>query len=109
MLKTKHFFPFIKMIRALDIKDELKEIFRKTRGKSASELEQLDDEEGIDYVFLFVEKLPNAEKEVMEFLSVYTEKTREEVGDMELDEVFGVLKEVVTDEKFLGFFKQAVN
>lgn len=109
MLKTKHFFPFVRMIRALDIKEPLKEIVAKTKdAKSKKALEKLDQEEGIDYLFLFIERLPNAEEEVMHFLSVYLEKSTEEVGEMDLVEIFDVLKGIVEDEKFGAFFKLAV-
>jgi hypothetical protein len=108
MLKTRHFFPFIKMVKALDIKGELKEMYRKTRGKTPEELAQLDETEGIDYLFLFVEKLPGAEREVMEFLVVYTGKTREELDNLDLDETYNIVKEVLTDERFQRFFQQAV-
>lgn len=108
MLKTKHFFPFVKMVKALNIKDELKAMYRKTKGKTKKDLAQLDEEEGIDYLFLFVEKLPNAEAEVMDFLAVYTGKSTQEVAEMDIDETFEIIKEVVMDEKFQVFFQQAV-
>ncbi|MGJ9383237.1 hypothetical protein [Salipaludibacillus sp. CF4.18] len=108
MLKTKHFFPFIKMVKALDIKNELKEFYQKTQGKSEKELEQLDDTESFDYLYIFIEKLPNAEKEVMSFLGIFLEKKQKEIDDMEILEMFNVLKDVIKDPSFKTFFQTAV-
>lgn len=108
MLKTKHFFPFIKMIKALDIKDELKEIYQKTRGKSQEELGHIDESEGIDYLYMFVEKLPNAEKEVMDFLAIFTGRTRDEIDELGIDETFEIISQIVTDESFQSFLSRAV-
>lgn len=108
MLKTKHFFPFIKMVKALDIKDELKEIYNKTKGKKKEDLDQLDKEEGIDYLFLFIEKLPNAEKEVMDFLALYTGKSKGDLDELDIDDTWNILKDLFMDEKFKVFFQRAV-
>lgn len=108
MLKTLHFFPFIKMIKALNIKNELKEIYNKVRDKSVQELENLDKEAGIDFIFMFVEKLPDAEKEVMNFLCIYLDKTLDEVNQIPLDEMVKTIYEVFKDPNFQTFFRQAV-
>lgn len=108
MLKTKHFFPFIKMVKALDIKDALKEMYQKVKGKSQEELAQMDETEGIDYLFLFVEKLPNAEKEFYEFLSVYLDKSIPELKDMDLLELIETIKDIFQDPNFKAFFQRAV-
>jgi acyl-CoA reductase-like NAD-dependent aldehyde dehydrogenase len=108
MLKTKHVFPFIKMIRALDIKTELKAMFAKAKGKTKEELEQLDEEEGIEYLFIFIDKLPNAEREVMDFLTLYTEKTRKELDEQDIEFTFETIKGIVMDEKFQAFFQLAM-
>jgi ribosome assembly protein YihI (activator of Der GTPase) len=108
MLKTKHFFPFIKMVKALDIKDELKAMYQKSKGKTEEELEKMDKDEGLDYLFMFIEKLPNGEKEVMSFLSVYLEKSIKEVEEIPLDEMVSIISGIFQDPKFKIFFQQAV-
>ncbi len=107
-LKTKHFFPFIKLIKALDIKNEFKEMYSKAKGKTEEELEELDKTEGLDYMFMLIEKLPNAEKETFNFLSVYTGKSKEDIEEMEIDEIAEVIKTVLMDEKLQVFFQQAM-
>ena len=108
MLKTKHFFPFIKMVKALDIKDTLKEFYQKTKGSTQEELEQLDESESFDFIYIFVEKLPLAEKEVMSFLSVFLEKSQEDVNEMAITEIIDVIKGVFQDPNFKVFFQAAV-
>jgi hypothetical protein len=108
MLKTKHVFPFIKMIKALDIKTELKAMYAKMKGKTKEEIDQMDDEEGIDYLFLFIEKLPNAEKEVMDFLMVYTGKDKKELDEQDLEVTYETIKGILMDEKFQVFFQRAM-
>jgi hypothetical protein len=108
MLKTKHFFPFIKMVKALDIKDDLKSFYQKVQGKSKEELENLDNLESFDYLYLFIEKLPNAEKEVMNFLSIFLEKPIHDIEEMEITEMWKVISDLFKDESFKTFFQQAV-
>ena len=108
MLKTKHFFPFIKMVKALNIKGDLKSFYQKSKGKSAEELEELDGTESFDYLYVFIEKLPNAEKEVMNFLIVFLEKPQKDVDEMEIIEVYNVIKGVFQDPNFQTFFQAAV-
>ena len=108
MLKTKHFFPFIKMVKALNIKGDLKSFYQKSKGKSAEELAELDGTESFDYLYVFIEKLPNAEKEVMNFLIVFLEKSQKDVDEMEIIEVYNVIKGVFQDPNFQTFFQAAV-
>jgi hypothetical protein len=108
MLKTKHFFPFIKMIKALEIKEDLKAFYQKVQGKTKEELENLDSLEGFDYLYLFIEKLPNAEKEVMNFLSMFLEKPVNEIEEMALDEMWKVISDLFKDPLFKTFFQSAV-
>ena len=108
MLKTKHFFPFIKMVKALDIKEDLKSFYQKSQGKSKEELEELDGVESFDYLYVFIEKLPNAEKEVNNFLCVFLEKPQKDVDEMEIIEVYNVIKGVFQDPNFQTFFQAAV-
>jgi hypothetical protein len=108
VLKTKHFFPFIKMVKALDIKDDLKVFYQKVQGKSKEELESLDNLEGFDYLYLFIDKLPNAEKEVFNFLSIFLDKPTKDIEEMEISEIWKVISDLFKDESFKTFFQQAV-
>ena len=109
MLKTKHFFPFVKMIKALDLRDAFREMYDKAKGKTEEELGKLDENgEGLNYLFIFIDRLPNAEKEVYKFLEVYTGKAKDEIDELDLTEITEILKEVLMDEQFKVFFQQAM-
>lgn len=110
-LGTKHLFPFIRLINKLDIKDEIKEFyFNKpdVTGKPEEEKKKVTDERSIDFIFMIIEKAENAEKEFFNFLSLYSGKTVDEIMELSLEEMFGLVKDLVTDKNFSNFFQQAV-
>lgn len=111
-LKTKLFFPFVRMVRALGGKALLAEIMKLRKDASAKskgkENEALTEEMGVELVGVLIERLPDAENEVMEFLALFTGKSREEIEEQPIEETIGTIKDIVTDPKFLDFFKSAV-
>jgi hypothetical protein len=109
-LSTKHLFPFIKMINKLNVKHEIKEFFVNKldiTDKSEEEKEQLTKERGLDLVFVLLEKLPNAEKEVFYFLALYSGKSVEEIESQEIQETIDMLLALFKDKAFSSFFTQA--
>jgi len=100
-LQTKHFFPFVRMVRAMGGKALLADIMRL---RSADNVE----EAGMELVGILVERLPDAENEVMEFLALFTGTPREELEEQPLEELFETLKTLIADSNFLDFFKSAV-
>lgn len=109
-LSTVHLFPFIRMINKLDIKHEIKEFFTNkldVTGKSEEEKKQLIDARGLEFVFILLEKMPNAEKEVFELLALYSGKSVEEIKSAELPDTIALIKNLFQDEAFSAFFQQA--
>ena len=110
-LKTKHLFPFIRLVNKLNIKNELKEFYFKrpdVTGMSDEDKKRLADERKIDFVFMFLEKAENVEKEFLSFLAIYSEKSVEEINKLEITETFAIVKDIVSDKNFEVFFQQAV-
>lgn len=110
-LTGKHLFPFVRMIAKLNIKQQLKELYLNTinvKGKTLEEVEQIKNDRGFDFIFLILEKLPNAEKEVFDFLSLYSGKTVEELQEAEIPELLELLKQVFQEKSLISFFQQAV-
>lgn len=110
-LTTKHLFPFIRMLTKLNLKHELKEFALKkidVTGKSDEEKEQIQKERGFDLVILIIEKLPNAEKEVFDFLSLYSGRTVDELKEAEISETVGLIRALLQEPAFSSFFQQAV-
>lgn len=106
-LKTKHLFPFIRMVRALKIKEEAKQFVKAMQTENKS-LEELDDEQGMDFFFIFIDKMADAEAEVMTFIALFANKPRAEVDEMEITEVWAILKHLLNDPNLKVFFQQAL-
>lgn len=110
-LTTKHLFPFLKLMKALSIKDDFKKIYRNKatiEGLSETEINAMIEERGIDIIFTLLEKMPDAEKEIKQFLCIYADKTMEEMQDMPIDEFIALIKQFLAEPQFKSFFQQAV-
>lgn len=107
-LKTKHLFPLIKMVKKLDIKDDIKQFLGSIEGKTKDELQEMDKEKGFDLLYIFIEKLPQAEEEIYEFLSTYTEKKIGQIKELDVFELFELVKSAFKNEAFKSFFTQVM-
>lgn len=110
-LTTRHLFPFLKLMKALSIKEDFKKIYKNKAavdGLSETEMNSLIEERGIDIIFTLLEKMPDAEKEIKQFLCVYADKTMEEMQELPIDEFIGLIKQFLAEPQFKSFFTQAV-
>jgi hypothetical protein len=110
-LTTKHLFPFLKLMRALNIKDDFKAIYRNKsqfENMTEEEIAAQVDERGIDLIFMLMEKFPNAEKEIKAFLCIYADKTAEEMEELPVEEFFALIRQFLKEPAFKSFFSQAV-
>jgi hypothetical protein len=108
MLKGKCFFPLVKLINKLDIKDDLKNLMVDVTGKTEEEKNLATNEKGLDFMFLIVSKLAIAEREATEFIAVYMEKPAEDVLEMDILDIAEVLKNLFMDKRFQAFFQQTM-
>ena len=106
-LTVKHLFPFLKLMKALNIKEEFKEIMKNRKTEEEVSPETLE-EKGIDLIFILFEKMPNAEKEIKAFLALYSGKTYEEIEELPVDEFIDIIKQFFREDSFKSFFTQAV-
>jgi hypothetical protein len=110
-LTVKHLFPFFKLMKALNIREDFKALMKKKT--SLEELTEEDKSEmlqdrGIDLIFTLMEKMPNAEKEIKSFLALYDDKSLEEIEAMTPTEFIELIKRFFAEPEFKSFFKQAV-
>src|SRR5690606_5673050 len=105
-LKTGHLFPLLRLIRALNIREDLRKLFTDATGKSEEEQEQLARQRGFEAIYLLLERLPDAEQEAKEFIGAITGKTPAEVDDMPIDEMINAVRSVRTPEVMRLFFKR---
>jgi hypothetical protein len=115
MLKAKHLFPFLKLIKAMGAKDLLQRLARlwkeakeKAGGTDTEAAQVVMEEIGLDVVAMLLEKVPDAENEFFGFLSVYTGKKREELDELSFEELVEILKGIVQEANFSSFFQSAV-
>lgn len=110
-LTVKHLFPFLKLMKALNIRDEFKHLLKnKVDVSDLDEIQQSEllQEKGIDLIFMLMEKMPNAEKEIKSFLAIYSEKPLEEIEQLSIDEFINLIKQFFNEPDFKSFFSQAV-
>ena len=109
-LTVKHLFPFLKLMKALEIKNEMKNIMSNkvdVSGLSDEEKEAVTQEKGIELMFGLMEKMPNAEKEIKAFMSVYDDKTLDEIEAMPVEEFIDLVRQLFKEPSFKSFFTQA--
>ena len=110
-LTVKHLFPFLKLMKALNIRDEFKNLMKNKVDVTALTEEQQNEimqEKGIDILFTIMEKMPNAEKEIKSFIALYAEKSLEEIEAQSIEEFIELIKEFLREPDLKSFFKQAV-
>lgn len=104
MLQGKHFFPFVRLLRALNVRNNLRQIAELMRKHGG-----LTEELGVEVVGLLLEALPNAENEAFEFLALYTGRSVEELKEAPFEELADVLTQLIQDPSFAAFFKRAAS
>lgn len=110
-LTVKHLFPFLKLMKALNIREEFKNIVKNkvdVTEMTEEEKNEILQERGMDILFTLMEKMPNAEKEIKSFLALYTERTVEDIEALSIDEFIGLCKQFFNEPEFKSFFTQAV-
>lgn len=108
-LKTKHFFPFVRMVRAMGGRKLIATIesaLKDSKGKGGSE-GKITDEAALGLIGTLIELLPNAEDETMDFLALFMEKSREEVEEQPIDETVNAIVDLFKDTKFMDFLNSA--
>jgi hypothetical protein len=109
-LTVKHLFPFLKLMKALQIKDEMKNIMSNrvdVSGLSDEEKETVMQDKGIELMFGLIEKMPNAEKEIKTFLSIYAEKSLDDIEALPVEAFIELVKQLFREPAFKSFFTQA--
>lgn len=86
--------------------EEVKVLFEEDKELKIrfAEIQQEQQVKGLELLFLILEKLPHAEKEVYTFLSKVYDIPVKELEELEFDEVATMIKNVVGSESFQRFF-----
>jgi hypothetical protein len=110
-LTVKHLFPFLKLMKALNIREDFKQVFKNRVDVSEmtdDDKNQLLQERGLDMVLMLMEKMPTAEKEIKSFLALYSDKSLDDIENMPVEDFIDLIKQFFAEPQFKSFFTQAV-
>lgn len=103
---SSDFFAFTRIIKTMGIREELKKIARSVADIKPEDKEVATNEMQIEVLMIFVENIGNAEQEVYKFVSGISEKSIEELKD--LDVFMEALQGILAEETLKSFFKLAL-
>lgn len=103
-LNTSDVFAFIRLVKEIGLKEEIKNITAKVAEET--DVKAL----GIDIIFTLIEKFSevNSENALYEFLSRPLEISKEEVGTMDLFDLVEKIMQIADVEKWKTFLKLAI-
>ena len=105
-ITSPDFFTFTRIIKKMDIREELKKIAKYVASVKSDEKEVAINEMQIEIIMIFIENIANAEAEVFKFVSDISEKTVEDLKDPAL--FIESLKEILESESIRSFFTLAL-
>lgn len=107
-LKTSDLFSLTRIIKKMNIKAEVRALFKDITGLPEEEKVKAKDQLKIDAVFLFVEHIGDAEKEIYKLLADMSGKPVKEIGDQKLIETIEMIKTIFEDEEIEDFLETAL-
>lgn len=102
-IKTEVIFKLLKVIKKIGILQEVKGMFKTVSSKSKEELQEIQEDMGMDLVIKIVSNLDLAENEFYELIASIKEINIKQAKELELDETIEVLKALFISEVFKGF------
>lgn len=105
-LQSTDFFTFTRIIKKMGIREELKKIAKYVVLVKPDEKEVAINEMQIEIIMIFVENISNAEAEVYKFVSDISEKSVEELKDLNV--FMDSIQTIFADETIKSFFKLAL-
>lgn len=107
-LITTDLFKMSKILKKMNIKNEIKGLFTDVTGKKEEEKKEIGQDVGIQLAFIVMENMYLAEKEITDFLADMTGKTKDEISKQKPVETIKMFEELFSQEDFKVFFSQAV-
>lgn len=104
-LKTMDLFSLMKVLKKMNMKEEIKELTLKANKKSKKEsIENVQAE----LVVMFIEHIPDAQVEICEFLGDLSGKTEKEIEEQPPIDTINQIKELFGQENFGNFLSNAL-
>jgi hypothetical protein len=106
-LKTSDLFSLSRIIKKMNIKDEIKGLAKDVTGATPEEKKKAEQSMEIDLAMLFVENIGSAEKEIYKFFADITGKTAADIENMDLNDFINLVKELFNQDGFASFLSTA--
>lgn len=106
-LKTSDLFSISRILKKMNIKDEIKGLAKDITGATPEEKEKAQQSMEIDLAMLFVENIGSAEKEIYKFFADLTGKSTTDIENMDLNNFINLVKELFNQEGFASFLSTA--
>lgn len=107
-LQTSDLFPLTRIIKKMNIKNDIKTLTKDITSLSDEEKLKAQDALNIDLVLLFIENIGNAEKEIYKFLANLSGKTEKEISEQRIAETISMIEAIFNDDQVGDFFGQAL-
>lgn len=106
-LKTSDLFSMSRILKKMNIKDEIKGLAKDITGATPEEKKKAEQSMEIDLAMLFVENIGSAEKEIYKFFADLTGKTAADIENMDLNDFINLVKELFNQDGFASFLSTA--
>jgi hypothetical protein len=107
-LKTRDLFSLSRIVKKMNIKEDIKALTKDITGLSDKEKKKAQQGLNIELTLLFVEHFGDAEKEVCTLLGSLTDKTSEEIEELELEPLIEIVTELFKQESLEKLFTTAL-
>jgi len=106
-LKTSDLFSLSRILKKMNIKDEIKVLAKDITGATSEEKKKAEQDMEIELAMLFVENIGAAEKEIYKFFADLTGKTAADIENMDLNDFMNLVQELFNQEGFESFLSTA--
>lgn len=107
-LKTSDLFTLSRIIKKMNIKDEIKALAKDITNLPDEEKKKAEQALQVDLTMLFVENIGSAEKEIYKLFADLNNTTAKEIEDMDLNKFMEVIEGLFKQESLGSFFKTAL-
>lgn len=107
-LKTADLFSLTRIVKKMNIKNEIKGLVTDITGLSDEEKLKAKEGLNIELMLLFIENIGNAEKEIYKLLADLSNKTVKEIENQKIGETVEMIKSLFEDEEIGDFLKVAL-
>lgn len=107
-LETSDLFSLTRILKKMNIKDEIKSLVKDVTGLNDEEKKKAEQALQIELVWLFVENIGNAEKEIYKFLADLTGMKTEEIKHLEPNKFMALIEELFQQDSLGSFFSMAL-